>query len=281
MSRTVNQKEQAETFLGLHHGENIFVLPNAWDVASAMIFINEGYSAIGTTSAGIAASLGYSDGQNMSFRENLEVIERIVSSTSLPVSADFESGYADDANSVAMNALELIDVGVAGLNIEDAPGTSDSMLLDISHQQDKIRAIRETADNAGVRIVINARTDTYLVSDSSGNCLVESVERGNAYVDAGADCVFIPDTGNMLEAEVKTLAAEIQVPINVIAGASMPCLDELQSLGVSRVSLGPRPMRAALGLLREIAREISLKGSFELMSDESISYNDVNSWFTD
>ena len=257
------------------------MLPNAWDAASAMIFVHEGFRAIGTTSAGIAASLGYADGERMTSAENLEVARRIINQTDLPVSVDFESGYAHDADGVARGALALIQAGAVGLNIEDSPKDSQTALSEISLQQDKIRAIRETAEKTGVRLVINARTDAYLLGDTTKDSLRESIRRGNAYVEAGADCVFVPDMDNLESSDIKCLAAEIDAPINVIAGASMPGLAKLQELGVSRVSLGPRPMRALLGLLREIAQEIRSQGSFELMSNDSISYAEVNSWFSD
>jgi len=281
MGKISGQNEKAISFLAQHHSPEIFVLPNAWDAASAMIFVQEGFRAIGTTSAGIAASLGYADGERMTLAENLEVSKRIINQTNLPVSVDFETGYADDADGVARGALALIQAGAVGLNIEDSPKDSQTALSEISHQQDRIRAIRETAEKAGVHMVINARTDAYLLGDTTTNCLCESIKRGNAYVEAGADCVFVPDADNLDSSDIRCLAAEIDAPLNIIAGASMPDLAKLQELGVSRVSLGPRPMRATLGLLREIAREIRSQGSFELMSDDSISYSEVNSWFSD
>ena len=266
MDKINGQNDKATRFLAQHHSPEVFVLPNAWDAVSAMIFVHEGFQAIGTTSAGIAASLGYADGERMSAEENLEVARRIIKQTDLPVSVDFESGYADDADGVARGALALIQAGAVGLNIEDSPKDFQTALIEVSHQQDKIRAIRETAEKAGVSMVINARTDSYLLGDTTENSLRESIMRGNAYVEAGADCVFVPDADNLDSSDIKCLAAEIDAPLNVIAGASMPDLATLQKLGVSRVSLGPRPMRATLGLLREIAREIRSQGSFELMS---------------
>jgi len=279
MSGRAKQQDRANDFLDLHHVERIFVLPNAWDVASAMIFTHEGFPAIGTTSAGIAASLGYADGQNLSFDENLKVVERIARNTVLPVSADFESGYGSEPEAVGQRALALLNAGAVGLNIEDRVGIDDGELVDTALHEEKIRSIRKFADGAGVHLLINARTDAFLVDGARKKSLCDAIERGNAYADAGADCIFIPDTGDLGRADIKTLAAEINAPINVIAGATMPCMAELQELGVSRVSLGPRPMRVVLGLLRDIAREINSKGSFELMSRETISYSEINSWF--
>ncbi len=280
MSERTSQLGKASRFLDLHHTESTFVLPNAWDVASAIIFAHEGFPAIATTSAGIAASLGYADGQKMSFGENLEVVERIVRNTDLPVSADFESGYGEDLEELATRALTLVRAGVVGLNIEDRLNFADDRLVESSLHEEKIKAIRRSTDQPGLRIVINARTDAYLLGDTPEKSLREAIKRGKAYVDAGADCVFIPDAGNLTQDDIKILVNEIDAPINVIAGATMPCLADLQALGVARVSLGPRPMRIVLGLLRDIASEIRSRGTFERMSNESISYDEINAWFS-
>jgi len=280
MSERASQQHKANDFLKMHHAESVFVLPNAWDVASAMIFVHEGYSAIGTTSAGIAASLGYADGQQMTLSENREVVERIVQHTDLPVSADFESGYGETLEGLAQRALTLLLAGAVGLNIEDRLSFVEDRLVDSGLHQDKIRVIRNVANEHGFQLVINARTDAYLLGDDSEKSLRQAIKRGNAYVDAGADCVFIPDTGNLNREDIETLVEEIDAPINVIAGATTPCLADLQEIGVSRVSLGPRPMRAVLSLLRDVAAEIRSKGTFELMSNESISYDDINEWYS-
>jgi 2-methylisocitrate lyase-like PEP mutase family enzyme len=281
MSERASQQEKAQDFLKIHHGGRPLVLANAWDVASAMIFVHEGFAAIGTTSAGIAASVGYADGQRMSFEENLEVIERIVRCTDLPVSADFESGYGEELDGLRQRSLALLRAGVVGLNIEDRLSFVDDGLVETERHQEKIKAIREASDEHGIHIVINARTDAYLLGNANEVSLREAIERGNAYVDAGADCVFVPDTGDLDRSDIKNLVSEINAPVNVIAGSTTPCLADLQDLGVARVSLGPRPMRAALSVLKDIAMEINTKGTFELMSKESISYDEINSWFAE
>jgi len=281
MSERASQQERAGNFLTMHHSGRPLVLPNAWDVASAMIFVQEGFAAIGTTSAGIAASLGYADGQKMSFEENLEVVERIARRTDLPVSADFESGYGEALDGLRQRSLALLRAGVVGLNVEDRLSFTDNALVDTERHQEKIKTIREAGDEHGIHIVINARTDACLLGNANDVSLREAIKRGNAYVDAGADCVFVPDTGNLLHSDINELVSKINAPVNVIAGSTTPCLADLQDLGVARVSLGPRPMRAVLSVLRDIGREINTKGTFELMSKVSISYDDINSWFAD
>ena len=185
----------------------------------------------------------------MSFDENLEVVERIARRTDLPVSADFESGYGEALDGLRQRSLALLRAGVVGLNVEDRLSFAD------------------------------ARTDACLLGNTNDVSLREAIERGNAYVDAGADCVFVPDTGNLVHSDINELVSKINAPVNVIAGSTTPCLADLQDLGVAHVSLGPRPMRAVLSVLRDIGREINTKGTFELMSKESISYDDINSWF--
>ena len=274
------QKRKADDFLALHHAPAIYILPNAWDVASAKVFELEGFKAIGTTSAGISATLGYADGQHMSLAENMEVVRRIVDHTALPVSADIEAGYAASVEGVVKAALAALDVGAVGLNLEDGTGDSTTPLCDIPLQQAKIKAIREMAVARGIHLVINARTDVYLVDDRSTWNLRHAIDRGNAYKEAGADCIFVPDVGGLDKKAIAILAREIDAPINIVAGATTPPIPELQDIGVSRVSVGPRPMRAVLSLLRKIAKELTTTGTYRLMSESSISYAEVNQWFT-
>lgn len=275
------QIQKANDFLALHHAPSLFILPNAWDVVSGKIFELEGFKAIGTTSAGIAATLGYADGQKMSLKENIEVVQRIVvSSTTLPVSADIEAGYATSVEGVVKAADAVLNVGAVGLNLEDGTGNPFTPLFDKDLQQEKIKAIREMSITKGIHLVINARTDVFLVCDDNTNSLRSAIDRGNVYKEAGADCIFIPDIGNLDKQTISTLVNEINAPINIIAGATTPPIAELQDIGVSRVSVGPRPMRAVLSLLRKIAKELIMTGTYKVMMESSISYSEVNNWFT-
>ncbi len=281
MAYVGSQEQKAGDFLALHHAPEIFVLPNAWDVVSEKIFELEGFKAIGTTSAGIAAALGYADGQKMTLADNLRVVQRISESTFLPVNADMESGYATSAEGVAKAAQAALNAGAVGINLEDGTGDLSVPLFDKSLQQEKISAIREISAASNIHLVINARTDIYLVYDDKKRNLRHAVQRGNSYREAGADCVFVPDVGNLDRDAIATLVEEIDAPINIIAGATTPPVPELQDLGVSRVSVGPRPMRAVLSLLRDIARELNTTGTYELMARSSLSYAEVNQWFED
>ncbi|MCG3121009.1 MAG: hypothetical protein ALAOOOJD_03943 [bacterium] len=274
------QKQMADDFLALHHAPTILILPNAWDVVSAKVFELEGFKAIGTTSAGIAATLGYPDGQRMSLIENMAVVQRMINHTTLPVSADIEAGYATSIAGVVKAAQAVLDVGAVGLNLEDGTEDPATPLFEKALQQERIKAIREMSLANGVHLVINARTDVVMINGDSPQNLREAIDRGNAYKEAGADCIFVPDTGNLEKKSIAILVKEIDAPVNVLAGATTPPIAELQEMGIARVSLGPRPMRAVLSLLRKIAQELMTAGTYKLMSKSSISYSEVNQWFS-
>lgn len=280
MIRMDRLKQKADEFLALHHAPKILILPNAWDVASAKIFELEGFTAIGTTSAGIAAVLGYPDGEKMSLAENLDIVRRIVNNTTLPVSADIEAGYAASVEGAVEAARAVLDVGAVGLNLEDSTGDPTAPLFDRVLQQERIKAIRELSDGMGIHLVINARTDAYMLSDEPAHGLRQAIERGNAYRENGADCIFVPDVGNLDRNAISILVNAIDAPINIIAGATTPPIPELQGMGISRVSVGPRPMRALLTLLKGIAKELMTAGTYKLMAESTISYSEVNKWFT-
>jgi 2-methylisocitrate lyase-like PEP mutase family enzyme len=263
---TKPQKRKAQDLLALHRGGDMLVLPNVWDVASARIVEEAGYGAVATTSAGIAFSLGYPDGQKIPRQEMFAAIARIARAVKVPVTADVESGYGSGPDAAKSTALAVIEAGAVGINLEDGPGESGSPLADLAAQVEKIRAVRAGAASAGVPIVLNARTDVYLlqVGDPSSR-YDETVRRLSAYRDAGADCVFAP--GLRDSSTIKRLAADVKCPLNILAGPGSPSIEELRALGVARVSLGSGPMRAAMGTLRRIAHEVKSSGTYESLND--------------
>jgi len=275
-----HQERKARDFLALHHAPELLILPNAWDAASAKLFETEGFKAIATTSAGIAAVLGYADGQEMSLEENLAISKIIVRNTDLPVTVDMEAGYATSTDDLARAARLVLDIGAVGLNLEDSSGDPANPLYDTQLQTEKIRAMRAMCSQEGIHLVINARTDTCLINDDISTGIRQAIERGNAYREAGADCIFVPDMENLDQQAISKLVREIDAPVNILAGTNTPPITVLQDLGVARLSMGPRPMRAALSLLRNMSREIRKEGTFNLMTDSSISYSDVNQWFS-
>jgi len=271
------QKAKAERFLALHRAPPLLVLPNAWDVVGARLFQLHGFKAIGTTSAGIAATLGYPDGQRMSLEENLAVVRRIARRIDLPVSADIEAGYSPTVDGVAGAAREVLRAGAVGLNLEDSTGRPAEPLMGVPPQVERIGAIREMALGEGIPLVVNARTDVLLHSAGSvASLLPEVVERARAYVRAGADCVFVPDAGGLDRRAIAVLVREIGAPVNLIAGPDIPPLRELEELGVARVSFGPRMMRAALALVGRMARELLDRGTYSSFTEEALSYAAVN-----
>ncbi len=274
------QIERAKTFRALHDAP-VFVMANAWDVASARIFELAGFQAIGTTSAGISATLGFPDGQYIGVKDTADVVYRLVKHTNVPISADIEAGYSQTTEGVVESAQAVLKAGAIGINIEDSTGDSQHPLIATDLQQERIRAIADITSAQGVRLFINARTDVFLLSGEKAIHLLESaIERANAYIEAGADCIFVPDFENLDKSTISTLAAEISAPVNIIAGRKTPSLSELKKMGVTRVSLGPRHMRATFALLKKIATEIMEDGTFSFMTADTLSYSEINDMFS-
>jgi len=280
MKIKTDQSQKASKFFMLHYGPPILLLANAWDVVSAKVFEIEGFAAIGTTSAGIAATMGYPDGQHMGLKETIRVIRNLVPRIDLPISADIEAGYSSSTEGVVKTTHEVLDAGAVGINLEDGTGYIDKPLYDKQIMKERIGAIRKMAAHEGIHLFINARTDVFLTPMGNINRKIkESVERANAYIEAGADGIFVPDIEILDKEVIKILVKEIPAPLNIIAGTGKPTIKELEQLGVARVSLGPRVMRAALALVRKIAREIKSNGTYTHMVSEYVPYPEVNNWF--
>lgn len=268
------QDLKAKRFGSLHHLTNALLLPNAWDVASARIFEEAGFTAVATTSAGIAFAFGYPDGQKITREEMLGVVARIASAVKLPVTADVEAGYGDRPEDAAQTARRVIEAGAVGMNLEDGTHDRDHPLAPLSLQLEKIAAVREEAASAKVSVVLNARTDVYLAqAGPEEKRYDEALGRLSSFRDAGADCVFVPGLGD--RATIRRLVEELACPLNILAGPGFPTITELEQLGVSRVSLGSAPMRATLGLVQRIAQELKASGTYGAL-DGSMSYADVN-----
>ena len=266
--------DKAEHLRSLHQGPPILVLPNAWDAATARVFEAAGFPAIATTSAGVAAALGYADGGAAPANEMIEAVARIARAVQVPVTADIEDGYAAAPDAVADMVLRVIAAGAVGVNIEDhVPGAAD--LVDLTLQADKIKAVVRAASIAGVRVVVNARTDVFLREIGEPSRRLEvAVARGNAYRDAGADCVFVPGVRD--PATIRALVSGIGGPVNILATVGTPPVSELEQLGVARVSVGSGPMRASLALVREVARELKTRGTFSTFTANAFPYDELN-----
>jgi len=222
----------------LHHAPPMLVLPNAWDVASARVLAGvPGVRALATTSAGVARSLGWEDGEHTPVEEMLRVVERIAAAVAIPVTADLEAGYGDPPRTAAA----ALGAGAAGMNLEDSHGRE---LLPLEEQVEILRAVRAAAPP----LVLNARVDVFL--KGSGD-VAEAVERGNAYLAAGADCVY--PIGVREPAAIRVLVEGIDGPVNILVRPETP-LDWLERTGVARVTYGAGLGEAALAEAERLVR---------------------------
>jgi 2-methylisocitrate lyase-like PEP mutase family enzyme len=261
---------RAAVLVALHRSAG-FVLPNAWDAGSARILQQVGFPAIATTSAGIAWSWGVADGGVMSRDQMLEQVGRIVAAVEVPVSADLESGYGDTPQDVHRTVTAAVQLGAVGANLEDA---TNGRLFGIDEAAERIAAARAAAPSG--TFVLNARTDTYFVG-VNGDVFKDTVERAVRYVEAGADCIFVP--GVVEESTIRRLAEAIPGPLNIVAGlANTIDARRLFALGVKRVSLGGALARAALSGLDRAGRELHDSGTLGFL-DGAIGYADLQQRF--
>jgi 2-methylisocitrate lyase-like PEP mutase family enzyme len=260
------EQAKAASFRVLHSGREILLLPNVWDVASARLIEESGFKAAATSSAAIAFSLGYPDGQRISREQMLAVIARIAKAVRVPVTADVEAGYGKSPEDAGRTARAVVEAGAVGMNLEDAIGDSPSVLVELPLQLEKIRAVREMASRLRVPLVLNARTDMYLLQiGDPAERYDETVRRLSAFREAGADCVFAP--GLRDAPTIGRLVADLKCPVNILAGPGSPSVPELSKLGVARVSLGSATMRATVGCLRRIAQELKATGTYSNLED--------------
>jgi len=267
---TGDPHDKAAALLALHTGPG-FVLPNAWDGGSARILEQVGFRAIATTSAGIAWACGVPDGEALDRDTMLGHVGRIVAAVSVPVTADLEAGYGETADDVGETVARAVALGVVGANLEDAGRDG---LFGVDEAVDRIAAARAAAPSG--TFVLNARTDTYFAG-TTGDVYPETVERAVRYVEAGADCVFVP--GVVEEDTIRRLADAIPAPLNVVAGlASTTDAPTLFSLGVRRVSLGGSVARAALSMVERAGRELLESGTLGFL-DGAIAYADLQRRF--
>jgi 2-methylisocitrate lyase-like PEP mutase family enzyme len=273
MDRTT-QQQKAAALRRLHDRTRILVLPNAWDVASARLFEEAGFPAIATTSAGVAWSLGYPDGEQIGRREMAEAVARIARRVAVPVTADMEAGYGPAAEDVVATVQAVVEAGAVGLNLEDSRQEA-APLIDLDTQVERIRAARAAAAAAGVEVVLNARTDVYLAGvGPEAERFEHAVRRANAYRAAGADCLFIPGVSDT--SAIAALVKAVNGPLNVLAVPGTPPVAELERLGVARVSIGGGGMRAALTVTRRLAEELRGPGTFMTFTRDTLTYAQVN-----
>ena len=255
----------------MHHN-GVLILANAWDAGSARVLEAAGCPAIATTSAGVAWSLGYPDGEQIIAAELADVVSRICRVVSVPVTADIEAGYGSSPDQVAATVAAIIDAGAVGINLEDA--APDGTLFSQEQQRSRIIAAREAADAAGVDLVINARTDVYLRGiGEPRERFTHAVERANSYRSAGADCLFVPGVRDLVT--IAALVESINGPLNIMAGPGSPPVQQLEELGVARVSLAVNVALAAYSTGRRAARETLEQGTYFSM-DGGLTFPEMN-----
>ena len=261
------------------HTSGCFVLPNPWDVGSAVYLRHLGFKALATTSSGFAFSRGMPDDFRYVRRDTvLKHFREIVDATPLPVNGDFQNGHADEPEGVAENVKLCIETGVAGLSIEDSTGDERKPLYDLDLAIERVKAARLAIDESGIPVVLTARCEAWLVGESDP--FETSIKRLTAYAEAGADCLYAPNV-TITPTEVSAIVQAVSPkPVNVLASRPDPnvTVAKLADLGVRRISVGSALARVAWGAFIRAAREIADEGTFEAFGD-SASGTDLNNLF--
>jgi 2-methylisocitrate lyase-like PEP mutase family enzyme len=253
VTANTRQIELARRFASLHVKGSPLVLYNAWDVGSAKAVAEAGAKAIATGSWSVAAANGFDDREKLPLDRVIDVISRIVAAVELPVTLDFESGYARDGQELTANIERVLKAGVVGINFEDRRNPDDVMYT-VEEHCERISTVRAAADAIGVPLFINARTDVFILNDPSTHAshVGEAIARGKAYAAAGANGFFVPVLKDA--ALLRQVCGETPLPVNVMFAPELPALKALAELGVARLSYGPRPYREMMASLTAAAR---------------------------
>ncbi len=272
MSRTAQEKRA--DFRALH-AAGCFVLPNPWDVGSALMLQGLGFKALASTSSGFAWSQGKADGSS-SRAEVLAHLSAMAAATDLPVNADFESGYAQSPEGVAESVRMAVATGVAGLSIEDSTGNPDNPLRDIAEAVARMRAARAAIDETGGDTLLIGRAENFIVGRPD---LADTLLRLKAYAEAGADCLYAPGI-NTREQIAAVVAAVAPKPVNLLIGSSSPfSLQDVEAMGVRRISIGGALARSAWGGFLRAARSIAETGRFDEFANAA-SGKELNGFFS-
>ena len=255
------------------HGNGVLLLANAWDAGTARLIESLGARAIATTSAGVAWSHGYADGDHLPVSRLVATVTDILRVVQVPLSVDIEGGYSDDPATVAETVARLADIGVAGINLEDANASPDLLCAKIEH-------IKRACARAGTNVFVNARTDVYLRGLAPAGARVEpTLARANRYREAGADGLFVP--GLAEGGEIGAIAAQAGLPLNLLLRPRLPALDDLAALGVRRLSAGSDLAECGYGLTRRLATDFLRDGRMADAAGEPMGYGDLNALFAD
>lgn len=255
------------------HQSGCFVLPNPWDLGSARLLAQLGFSAVATTSSGFAWSLGRSD-NHVSLAETLAHLRSIAGGIELPVNADFEGGFAVEPEGVAANVTLATGTGIAGLSIEDSTGNPTRPLFEFDLAVERVRAARAAIDAGGTGVLLTGRSEGFIVGRPD---LAETIRRLTAYAEAGADCLYAP--GLRTRADIAAVVAAVAPrPVNVLIGAEGASVADLAAMGARRISVGGALARAAWGGFLEAAREIAERGTFSSLA-RAVPFGEINGAF--
>ena len=248
--------DKRATFRKLHEA-GCFVIPNPYDVGSAKALQQLGFKALASTSAGFAWTIGKADNQ-VTVDDVCTHLAALCAAVDLPVNADFEGGFAHEAEKVAANVARAVKTGVAGLSIEDSTGDKAKPLYERAHAIERIRAARAAIDADHSGVLLTGRCEGFLVGQADLNLVIDRLQ---AYADAGADCLYAPGirTKEQIAAVVKAVHPK---PVNLLLGWPGLSVAEVADLGVRRISIGGSLARAAWGGFMRAAREIAEKGTF-------------------
>jgi 2-methylisocitrate lyase-like PEP mutase family enzyme len=261
-------KAKAAAFHELHHADQILVLPNCWDVLSAVVLKEAGAKAIATTSAGLAWVHGYADGEKLPVDVLIPAIREITRVVDLPVTVDLESGFTDDLATFATTIEAVIEVGAVGINLEDGSKPPELLIA-------KIGVVKEVAGHKDVPFFLNARTDVVLRALApDAEAVKEVIRRGTLYRDAGSDGLFVP--GLVRLDKIRTIVDSVDLPLNVLATRGVATIAELEQSGAKRLSLGARLSEAVFGRLTQLATKLLHNRSLEGLFAESLSYAEIN-----
>lgn len=249
-----------KTFKALHTAGKLFILPNAWNPESAAIFQENNYSAVGTSSAAVAASLGYTDGEEMPFADYFVIIRRIMASVNTPVTIDIEMGYGKTKEEVYSNLQKLLDVGVVGINIEDSLVVKGKRSLKDSKEFTcLLEFIKNKLSAEKQELFLNVRCDTYLLNVK--DTAKETSQRVKLYESVGADGIFLPFIKD--EKDIHRAVNETKLPLNVMCVPALPGIDKLEKLGVTRLSMGPFLHNKAYAKVSELGKKVLKQNSLK------------------
>jgi 2-methylisocitrate lyase-like PEP mutase family enzyme len=268
---TMRTADQAAAFRRLHEPGKMLVLPNAWDAGSARVIEACGASAIATTSAGLAWSRGYADGNTLPPRTLAAAVAEIARVLAVPLTIDCEGGYSTDPRAVGETIAAVLGAGAVGINLEDGTAPPDLLCA-------KVEAARAAAARAGIALFVNVRTDVYLRAlVPSERAVEETIARAARYRAAGCDGLFVPGVAE--PAAIRAIAAAVEVPLNVMIVPNLPPVAELARLGVRRVSAGQTIAQLAYAMARRAATELLEVGTYDAMCTAGIPYRELNALF--